>query len=68
MTQIWLSPFLIEGWGTECFGHLKQAFILCIPGMFSLVVGTHRAIHPGMKRLQEESSTDLEDLCSPPHL
>lgn len=63
MTHIQLSPFLMEGWGRECFGHLKQAFILCIPGMLFLVVGTDRTIHPSMERLQEESSRDLENAC-----
>jgi len=68
MTQIQLSPFLTERWRTDCFGHLKQAFILCIPGMFFLVVGTDRTIHPSMKRLQGESSRDLENPCNLHHL
>ena len=68
MTQIQLSPFLMERWRTEYFGHLKQAFILCIPGMLFLVVGTDRTIHPSMKILQEECSGDLENPCNLCHL
>jgi len=67
VTQIWLSPFPMERWRTECFGHLEQLLYCAFLGWF-FVVGTHKAIHPGMTRLQEESSGDLEDLCDLHHL
>lgn len=41
---------------------------MCIPGMLFSVVGTDRTIHPSMKRLQEESSGDLENPCNLCHL
>lgn len=67
MTQIWPSPSLMGRGRTECFGHLEQLSYCAFLGWF-FVVGTHKAIHPGMTRLQEESSGDLEDLCVMLHL